>query len=189
MGERRLALSLTLCLALFGVPARCFIDLWSDWAVCVSRWLRRLPLSPDTLSGRVLLLYDSQSPALDQEELGLQKQGSQAHINKPSNPVLFHRSWGLWPQGKDSPGLWGQAAAATLKEHSFPEGTELSGFILRPCRNYTLREARRQKSHSSTALASGRAAQIHFLPPQSGVLLSCLSGDAPEVDHPSFVPT
>lgn len=123
--ERKLTLPLTLCLVYFGVRARCLIDLWSDWAVRVSRWL---PLSPDTLSGRVPLFYHSQSPALDQEELGLQKRGSQAHINKPSNPVLFHPSWGLWPQGKGSPGLWGQAAAAALKEHSFPEGAELSSF-------------------------------------------------------------
>lgn len=93
-----------------------------------SRWLRKLSLSPDTLSGRVPRFYGSQSPALDGEELGLQMQGSQARINKPSNPVLFHPSWGLWPQGKGSSGLWGQAAAAALKEHSFPEGAELSGF-------------------------------------------------------------
>lgn len=144
----------------------------------MSRWLRRLPLSPDTLSGRVFLLYDSQSPALDQEELGLQKQGSQTHINKPSNPVLFQHSWGLWLQGKGSPGLWGQAAAATLKEHSFPEGTELSGFTRRPCRNYTL-----DRSHTALQLWRNRTARVHFLPPWSGVLLSCLSGDVPEVGH------
>lgn len=140
MRKRRLALPLTLCLAHVGVRARCFIDLWSGWAVGMSRWLRRSPLSPDTLSGRVPLFYHSQSPALDRgEELHLQKQGSQAHINKPSNPVLFHPSWGLWPQGKGSLGLWGQAAAAALKEHSFPEGARSGALRFHPpSKNYTL---------------------------------------------------
>lgn len=100
--------------------------MWLDWAgVCVCgclcaclTWVR-LPLSPDTLPGRVSLF--PQSPASDQDEPGWQTQGSQAHIIKPPNPVSVPFLWGLSPKG--------QAAAAALKEHSFWEGERLSGFM------------------------------------------------------------
>lgn len=175
---------MTLCLAHFGVPARCFIDLWSDWAVCVSRWLRRLPLSPDSLSGRVPLFYHSQNPALDQEELGLQKQGSQAHINKPSNPVLFHHSWGFGLKGKAVQACGDKQQLLLLR--NTPSRKERSSQVS-PTRQ-ELHTMRPNRSHSSTAMAQWGSTNPLLASLVWGVAsLPC--GNTPEVDHlPSSPP-